>query len=128
MSRAHDSEGDVSGHAFMVSCPPESHIIEHRDAPFDPNPAEMQQQLGTLLETSRLLDLDGEITPVMAWGMITDHPRVKEITTRDYDVLKEDLKTKVRCYGFGAVLEDFEVRDALSSVFATKLESYRAFT
>ena len=28
---------------------------------------------------------------------------------------------------FGAVLEEFEVRDALSSVFATKLENYTGF-
>jgi len=31
-------------------------------------------------------------------------------------------ETQVRCYGFGAVLEEFEVRDALESVFYAKQE------
>ena len=30
-------------------------------------------------------------------------------------------------FSFGAVLEEFEVRDALSSVFATKHDNYAAF-
>ena len=36
----------------------------------------------------------------------------------------ESVKSKVRCYGFGAVMEDFELRDALSTLFATKPETY----
>jgi hypothetical protein len=36
----------------------------------------------------------------------------------------ESIRGNVRCYGFGAVMEDFELRDALSSIFASKPETY----
>ena len=43
--------------------------------------------------------------------------------TRD-DVLRimDELVAKVRCYGFGAVLEDFEFMDALSRILTSKME------
>ena len=55
--------------------------------------------LTTLLDLSKRLDLDGEITPVMAWGMILGHPRLTELTHKDFEKITEDLKGKVRCYG-----------------------------
>ncbi|MCJ1474262.1 hypothetical protein MMC13_002920 [Lambiella insularis] len=81
-----------------------------------------------LLNLSANLPLDGELTPVMALNMIRNHERCNELTDADFKALIADLETKTRCYGFGAVLEEFEVRDALSSVFAIKLESYARFT
>ncbi|KAK1780693.1 hypothetical protein QBC45DRAFT_323141 [Copromyces sp. CBS 386.78] len=76
--------------------------------------------LATLLDLSKRLDLDGEITPVMAWGMVLAHPRLAELQLEDVARLTEELGTKVRCYGFGAVMEEFEVRDALENLFSTK--------
>ncbi|KAI9751656.1 MAG: hypothetical protein M4579_005961 [Chaenotheca gracillima] len=128
LKRAQEPDGEICGHAFMVSCPPESHAIQTPDVAYAPTRQELHDQLGTLLEMSRRLDLDGEATPVMAWGMIMDHPRVGEITPRDFELLRDELGAKIRCYGFGAVLEGFEVQDALSSIFATKIESYASFT
>lgn len=55
--------------------------------------------LATLLDLSKKLDLDGEITPVMAWGMMLAHPRMGELEERDFKRLAEELKGKVRCYG-----------------------------
>ncbi|KAI2613512.1 uncharacterized protein GGS25DRAFT_2416 [Hypoxylon fragiforme] len=78
--------------------------------------------LATLLNLSKRLDLDGEITPVMAWGMVLAHPRLAELKREDLERLVDDLKGKVRCYGFGAVMEEFEVRDALNAVFSAKPE------
>ncbi|KAI0385821.1 hypothetical protein F5Y04DRAFT_244732 [Hypomontagnella monticulosa] len=78
--------------------------------------------LATLLDLSKKLDLDGEITPVMAWGMILAHPRLTDLKRDDLERLIDDLKGKVRCYGFGAVMEEFEVRDALNAVFSAKPE------
>jgi hypothetical protein len=45
--------------------------------------------------------------------------------TRD-DVIRmmDDLNAKIRCYGFGAVIEDFEFMDSLSSVLASKMEAF----
>ncbi|KAK3397580.1 hypothetical protein B0T20DRAFT_412697 [Sordaria brevicollis] len=76
--------------------------------------------LATLLDLSKRLDLDGEITPVMAWGMVLAHPRLAELQLDDFARLTEELGRKVRCYGFGAVMEEFEVRDALENLFSTK--------
>ncbi|KAK3311124.1 uncharacterized protein B0T15DRAFT_489751 [Chaetomium strumarium] len=91
-------------------------------------PAEMatwtltKADLATLLDLSKRLNLDGEITPVMAWGMVLAHPRAGELSLEDLGRLTEELSGKVRCYGFGAVLEEFEVRDALENVLSTKPE------
>ncbi|KAI9709261.1 MAG: hypothetical protein M1820_003381 [Bogoriella megaspora] len=117
----HNLENDVhiSGHALMATCPPQSHIIEH---PKDPYPHKMPE-LGTpdlmrLLDLSSRLPLDGEITPIMAWTMIRGHPALPLMAEKDIETMKNDLVGKVRCYGFGAVLEEFEVRDAIEGVLA----------
>ncbi|KAH0552850.1 hypothetical protein GP486_006947 [Trichoglossum hirsutum] len=107
----------------MASCPPESHIINHPKVQWTAEDASKTPSLSNLLDLSMRLNLDGEITPVMAWGMILGHPRFGELSSEDFESLKEELKGKIRCYGFGAVLEEFEVRDALTSVFATKQEA-----
>lgn len=78
--------------------------------------------LATLLDLSQKLNLDGEITPVMAWGMVLGHPRLGELNERDFVKLTEELRSKVRCYGFGAVMEEFEIRDALEAILSTKPE------
>ncbi|KAJ3470443.1 hypothetical protein MRS44_000542 [Fusarium solani] len=72
--------------------------------------------LATLLNLSKSLDLDGEVTPIMAWVMVMSHPKVMELSAEDFRKLGEELVRKVRCYGFGAVMEEFEVRDAMDSV------------
>lgn len=55
--------------------------------------------LNTLLDLSKKLNLDGEITPIMAWGMVLGHPRLGELTEPDFRELSELLRSKVRCYG-----------------------------
>ncbi|KAK4170433.1 AP-1-like transcription factor [Cladorrhinum sp. PSN259] len=83
--------------------------------------------LATLLDLSKRLNLEGEVTPVMAWGMVLAHPRLSELKPQDFVRLADELIGKVRCYGFGAVLEDFEVRDALENVFSTLPEMVLGF-
>jgi hypothetical protein len=56
--------------------------------------------LATLLDLSKRLNLDGEITPVMAWGMVLAHPRLGEMRQEDFGRLAEELGGKVRCYGY----------------------------
>ena len=67
--------------------------------------------LATLLDLSKKLDLDGEITPVMAWGMILGHPRFSELREEDFIRLTEELKGKVRCYGYVVCLVIFACID-----------------
>lgn len=56
-------------------------------------------RLATLMELSKQFDLDGEVTPVMAWGMILSHPRRAEITPADIVSIQAYLSGKVRCHG-----------------------------
>jgi len=130
MVRSTDSEeAEISGHALMATCPPQSHINDHPEEKYphkmpDIGPADLVR----LLDLSNRLPLDGEITPIMAWASIRQHPRAQELTPKDFATMKEELKGKIRCYGFGAVLEEFEVRDALQNIFALKPESFPVFS
>jgi len=140
VERAAAPEGEPCGHALMASCPPEPFPENNPELPFGHvnmhHVSEEKVQktwdlskpdLANLLDLSKRLNLDGEITPVMAWGMVLGHPRFSELRLEDFEKVVEDLKNKVRCYGFGAVLEEFEVRDAIENVFSTKPELNVAF-
>ncbi|MCJ1288534.1 hypothetical protein MMC34_000062 [Xylographa carneopallida] len=124
-----EAEPSPNGHALMASCPPFSHIDRHPEEPYPHKVPDLPKaDLFKLLNLSASLPLDGELTPVMALNMIRTHERYGELTEHDFNALRVDLQTKTRCYGFGAVLEEFEVRDVLSSLLATKPESYARFT
>ncbi|CAI6332186.1 unnamed protein product [Periconia digitata] len=122
MVRAHDDDETISGHALMATAPPESHIAKcpHEEYPHQ-MPDIAMPDLMKLLDLSNRLPLDGEITPIMAWVIILQDPKMAQLTKEDLELIKGDLVAKVRCYGFGAVLEEFEVRDALMAVFAAKI-------
>ena len=97
--RSNGEEGEISGHALMASCPPESHIINHPQIPWTPKDAGNTSNLASLYDLSMRLNLDGEITPVMAWGLVLGHPRFAELIKDDFESLKEELVGKVHCYG-----------------------------
>ncbi|RDW84317.1 hypothetical protein BP6252_01907 [Coleophoma cylindrospora] len=137
VERASEPEGEPCGHALMATCPPDPYMENHPEIPFGQSLHQSQHHgavgsgktwdiskpdLANLLDLSKRLNLDGEITPVMAWGMILGHERFAELRLEEFEKICDDLKGKVRCYGFGAVLEEFEVRDAIESVFFTKQE------
>lgn len=106
--------GDPCGHALMASCPPtpfgklttkmpfgNTHTHDRGDGT---NPRQgtweiSKADLSTLLDLSTRLDLDGEITPVMAWGMILSHPRFADFQPEDFAKIAAELGRKVRCYG-----------------------------
>ncbi|KAJ6788264.1 hypothetical protein PWT90_02401 [Aphanocladium album] len=137
MDRGSGPEGEPCGHALMASCPPVPFKELEQSTPFAdtygaaikteeaPNQGTWQvtkADLSTLLDLSKRLDLDGEITPVMAWGMIMSHPQFAALSAADVQRIAEELGRKVRCYGFGAVMEDFELRDAFESVCSNRME------
>lgn len=157
MEHGAETGSDMCGHALMASCPPRPFFelqdsssfgfsnIEASIVPgagvapepvtFAPGTAPSQRtwelskaDLNTLLALSAKLDLDGEITPVMAWGMVLAHPRLGELSIQDFAKVTEELAGKVRCYGFGAVMEEFEVRDALENIFSTKPDHVNTVT
>lgn len=95
----------------MASCPPDPSPESRLGCPFGkthvPLGGELNQKtwevpradLATLLDLSKRLDLDGEVTPIMAWVMVMSHPKVMELEAEDFRKLGEDLVRKVRCYG-----------------------------
>lgn len=112
VERSSEPDGDPCGHALMASCPPEPFPESNPDLPFGHTPihshGEATQKtwdvskpdLANLLDLSKRLNLDGEITPVMAWGMILAHPRFSEMRTSDFEHICTELGRKVRCYGY----------------------------
>lgn len=111
-----------SGHTLMASCPPPSYISRttsdqtYPHKTYDLPPANLM----TLLNLSRQLVTDGQITPIMALQCLRTHEMYPTLTRDDVRVIVETLNTKIRCYGFGAVLEDFELMDCLNSVLGMK--------
>ncbi len=118
----------------MASCPPISHVqntpaqqggliptYEHRV------PEAEIKTLQTLLNLSTAIRSEipgGQVTPVMALQCLRGHRNYQSLTREDVLWMIESIRGNVRCYGFGAVMEDFELRDALSSIFASKPETY----
>lgn len=110
MERKADPEGGACGHALMATCPAQSFPESMPDLSsgqtdnrgdgvwsYDVQPT--KADLATLLDLSSRLDLDGEVTPVMAWGMVLAHPRVHELRPEQLKTMAEELVQKVRCYG-----------------------------
>ncbi|KAJ5630217.1 uncharacterized protein N7484_010317 [Penicillium longicatenatum] len=124
VTEADDEDMPFSGHALMATCPPPSYIANttpdqtypHK-APDLPHP-----NLSTLLNLSRQLVTEGQITPIMALSCLKNHELYPSLSRDDVKIIIDTLNTKVRCYGFGAVVEDFELIDCLSSVLGTKVD------
>ena len=123
----------------MASCPPPSHIdktlavqgglvptYEHK-APDAATVAILNNllNLGQTIQAARLIP-GGQVTPIMALQSLKGHRNYASLTREDVLGMIESVRNKVRCYGFGAVMEDFELRDALSTIFATKPETYES--
>ncbi|BDD64402.1 hypothetical protein MAP00_009227 [Monascus purpureus] len=122
--QADDEHMPFSGHALMASCPPPSYISKttpdqiYPHKTYDLPPA----NLATLLNLSRQLVADGQVTPVMALQYLKAHDMYRTLTRDDIKIIIETLNTKIRCYGFGAVIEDFELMDCLNSVLGSKMD------
>lgn len=98
----------------MASCPPvpfkdipqatpfagtDGTVIKKEETPSQGTWQVTKADLSTLMDLSKRLDLDGEITPVMAWGMIMSHPQFAALSAADVQRIAEELGRKVRCYG-----------------------------
>lgn len=123
----------------MASCPPPSHIdsTPAKKGGVEPTyphqaPSTSLQTLNTLLDLSQVIKLEGyveggQVTPIMALQSLRGSPIYHSLTREDVVGMIEAVRNKVRCYGFGAVMEDFELRDALATITATKPEAYENF-
>ena len=110
VERSSEAEGDPCGHALMASCPPDPYLDAHPEIPFGHghhHSGEVQPKtwdlskpdLANLLDLSKRLNLDGEITPVMAWGYLLAHHNFGQLTANDFKTITQELSGKVRCYG-----------------------------
>lgn len=120
----------------MASCPPPTHISsvpaqQGGLQPTYPNqvPDIPPETLNVLLNLSRQIAGQGhieggQVTPIMALQQLKSHPEYLSLTAEDVRAMTESFKKKVRCYGFGAVMEDFELRDELYAIFALKFPYY----
>ncbi|OGM42845.1 bZIP transcription factor FlbB [Aspergillus bombycis] len=124
ITEADDEDMPFSGHALMASCPPPSYIANttHEQAYPHQTYDLPHANLTTLLNLSRQLVTDGQITPIMALQCLKNHEMYRSLTRDDIRIIIDTLNTKVRCYGFGAVVEDFELMDCLSSVIGSRVE------
>lgn len=105
MVRSEDSDGEISGHALMATCPPASHI---KATPEEKYPHQMPEMpAGSLMA---LLDMSDhavnpyikheEVTPIKAWTIIRSDERSHELTHDDFETIRTALLGKVRCYGY----------------------------
>ncbi|KAK2812062.1 hypothetical protein FQN50_001772 [Emmonsiellopsis sp. PD_5] len=123
---ADDVENEtISGHALMASCPPPTQMVAADPGQIYPTQANdlPHANLATLLNLSRQLVTEGQITPIMALQYLKSHDMYPSLTREDVRHMMDDLNGKIRCYGFGAVIEDFEFMDSFSSVLASKMDS-----
>lgn len=109
----------------MATCPPPTYIAKTTDeSPYPHKTYDLPHaNLNTLLNLSRQLVTEGQITPIMALQCLKHHELYRTLTRDDVKIIMETLNSKVRCYGFGAVMEDFELADCLSSVLGTKVDA-----
>ena len=109
----------------MATCPPPSYIANTTSEQRYPHKTYdlPHANLTTLLNLSRQLVTDGQITPIMALQFLKNHQLYHSLSRDDVKIIIDTLNTKVRCYGFGAVVEDFELMDCLTSVMGTKVDS-----
>jgi len=77
-------------------------------------------ELSDLFEMQNRFELDGELTPIAVWATIVQNQNFSLLDLHDFKSLAEELVAKVKCHGFGAVIEDFEVQDSLASLYSKK--------
>jgi len=111
------------GHSRMLSAIPMKHIMEKPAEMYPAQvPPDMKANMAIILNMAINLPLnkDGEITPVEAWTFLYRHERVMDLDQKDFEDIMTRLLAKVRCYGFGSMLEMWELHDALQVTLANK--------
>ncbi|KAK2743513.1 hypothetical protein FQN57_004810 [Myotisia sp. PD_48] len=119
-----DSNETIAGHILMAMCPPPSAVeTTERGGLYPAQTYDLPHaNLNTLFSLSKQLVGQDEITPIMALQYLRNHEMYPSITREDVMAMMSDLVAKIRCYGFGAILENFEFMDSLNSVLARKSE------
>ncbi|KAK2829892.1 hypothetical protein FQN49_007151 [Arthroderma sp. PD_2] len=93
-----------SGHALTLQAPLllGSPPVLHDQSSWEIPASEIER----LFELAGALNLDGEITPVQAWRLISDHPAFYKLDPPGLQRISEDLVKNIQCFGFGAILDE----------------------
>ncbi|KAJ9301209.1 hypothetical protein DTO271G3_1344 [Paecilomyces variotii] len=73
------------------------------------------EMLDRLLQLSESIPLEGEVTPIKAWNHIRHLPAFRTIDSKVLGNLTRELSRYVKCYGFGAVIDETIFEDKLRS-------------
>lgn len=126
VQRSCEEGGEPCGHALMASCPPDPFPDTRPDVPFGHTAIHTdgvhtqrtwdlsKSDLTLLLDLGRNLYLDGQITPIMAWGIVLAHEKFPDIRDVDFEFLRAELVPKIRCFGY--VLSSPSLDPALTEV------------
>ncbi|KAJ9215928.1 hypothetical protein DTO166G4_2472 [Paecilomyces variotii] len=73
------------------------------------------EMLDRLLQLSESIPLEGEVTPIKAWNHIRHLSAFRTIDSKVLGNLTRELSRYVKCYGFGAVIDETIFEDTLRS-------------
>ena len=117
------NEYNHNGHGLMVSST-HWHSLVNSGSDI-PTAAAMDQSdlnfIESLINSADQIPLRGEMTPVQAWTwMKQQRGRADWLCNEDWEKLWKILKEACRCYGFGAVVEKYEVENAMHEVYCAR--------
>ncbi|KAF1839539.1 hypothetical protein BDW02DRAFT_564090 [Decorospora gaudefroyi] len=107
-SNTGSSPATSTGHALTVSaCLFHSHPSPPGQRQFSPASWDFPSaSIDQLLSLSQSVPLqDSEVTPVQAWDYVRRHEQFPGLEVTRWEALKEKLVGFVKCYGFGAVIQ-----------------------
>ncbi|EME38839.1 hypothetical protein DOTSEDRAFT_48335 [Dothistroma septosporum NZE10] len=113
----------ISGHALMATAPSYSAVMKDPTTRYPtqyPHGLKREDLMNLLNLASQLETNEVELPPVKAWLRIMQDARLRQLSVNDFDLLKQNLLSKVHCYRFGAVIEDHDIEDALQQVLQWK--------
>ncbi|KAL9073963.1 MAG: hypothetical protein Q9161_002585 [Pseudevernia consocians] len=117
------NEYNHNGHGLMVSSTHWHSLVSSGSNP-SAAPAMDQSDLNfieSLINSADQIPLRGEMTPVQAWTwMKQQRGRADWLCNEDWEKVWKILKDACRCYGFGAVVEKYEVENAMHEVYCAR--------
>lgn len=119
------NEYNHNGHGLMVSSTHWHSLVNSGSDPLLPTAPAMDQSdlnfIESLINSADQIPLRGEMTPVQAWTwMKQQRGRADWLCNEDWEKLWKILKDACRCYGFGAVVEKYEVENAMHEVYCAR--------
>ncbi|KAL8926862.1 MAG: hypothetical protein Q9208_002671 [Pyrenodesmia sp. 3 TL-2023] len=130
ITRGLDNTTQLSGHSLMMTCPPSGFYLKNPgDQYYHQMPNLPDAEVVYLIQTSYPTYDDefggGEMAPAQALEIIENHPRALEINLAEFQTLTVELYRYMMCYGTGAMLPYYALRQELEKLFARK-DQHRA--